>query len=374
MYMYTHPHPPTHPHTRSHTHSHTHSYTHTHTHTHSHTHTHTQHVSLDHLNLRLADTEFSLEAFAAFRSCQLQAPRAYILDPSTAHPLDLSGGGGGEEGTMGAGGEGELLRDLIMVSEEGHAERRDFASAQINSLLVSRKLSCLHVFLPPFLFPDLPLSPSQPGLVSSQEEWTLGRRKHMYDVNSFRCQRQPMYGSDLVHTIRALCQQERKLSSATPLPSPSSSVPSSWLWAGSLACQLLQGGVRPEEGGAGSLLLSQGLISYERRAAVMEATIKRSHSSHCHTSHTSHHTSHITLLTSHSSHCHTPHFTHLTPHTLTSHSSHCHITHAHFSHITHTLSTGSLLQYLWPQLQQSLSSVTILLPHTHSTRRGTLAP
>ena len=80
--------------------------------------THTQHVCLDHLNLRLADTEFSVEAFEAFRSAQLQASPAYILDPSTAlpHRVDLTEKGGGRVGQLGAGGDGEL-GDLLLVRQ-----------------------------------------------------------------------------------------------------------------------------------------------------------------------------------------------------------------------------------------------------------------
>ena len=55
-----------------------------------------------------------MEAFAAFRSSQLQPPRAYLLDPSAAlpHTLELSGEGEGSE--EGAGGR--ELKDLILVS------------------------------------------------------------------------------------------------------------------------------------------------------------------------------------------------------------------------------------------------------------------
>ena len=75
-----------------------------------------QHVCLDHLNLRLADAEFSVDAFAAFRSSQLQPLRAFLLDPSSAlpHRVELSGremtGERGREGA--AAGE---LQDLILV-------------------------------------------------------------------------------------------------------------------------------------------------------------------------------------------------------------------------------------------------------------------
>ena len=77
-----------------------------------------------------------------------------------------------------------------------------------------------------------------------------------------------MYGRDLVQTILSLCQQDPKKTSASyPM--------GVWLWAGSLACQLLQTGVRPECGGPGSLPLSHCLTSYELRAASMEGTIGR---------------------------------------------------------------------------------------------------
>ena len=98
----------------------------------------------------------------------------------------------------------------------------------------------------------------------------------MHDINSFRCQRQPMYGWDLVQTILSLSRQERSSAGG-----PSLGV---WQWAGFLACQRVQMGVRPEDGGAGSLLLSHALLSYQRRAEVMEGTIRRSFSpSHLHT-------------------------------------------------------------------------------------------
>lgn len=96
----------------------------------------------------------------------------------------------------------------------------------------------------------------------------------MQEINSFRCQHQPMYGQDLVHTILFLCQQDPKKSPSTSLPLSSTSS-SPWLWVGSLACQLLQRGVRPEDGGPGSLLLSNCLHSHEDRAVSMEGTIRR---------------------------------------------------------------------------------------------------
>ena len=130
----------------------------------------------------------------------------------------------------------------------------------------------------------IPVSLSlQPGLSSVQEEWTVGRHRHKHDINTLRCQRQPMYGRDLVHTIRSLCHQgDRRTtpSSAAPPSSSSSSSPATpgegaWLWAGFLACQRLQTEGRPEEGGYGCLALSHALLSYQTRAAMMEETIRR---------------------------------------------------------------------------------------------------
>lgn len=83
----------------------------------------------------------------------------------------------------------------------------------------------------------------------------------MHEVNSYRCRRQPMYGRDLVLTLLSLCRHDCRKAP--------------WLWSGALACQLLQNGVRPEEGGAGSLALSNILVSYQGRAAAMDDTIRR---------------------------------------------------------------------------------------------------
>ena len=47
-----------------------------------------QHISLDHLNLQLASYELDTEAFASFRSRQLQASKALICDP-TRSQLDM---------------------------------------------------------------------------------------------------------------------------------------------------------------------------------------------------------------------------------------------------------------------------------------------
>ena len=72
-------------------------------------------MSLDHLNLRLADSEFSIEAFAAFRSSQLQPPRAYLLDPSAALPPRVHLGGLGGLDSEESTGETEL-QDLVLVN------------------------------------------------------------------------------------------------------------------------------------------------------------------------------------------------------------------------------------------------------------------
>ncbi len=69
-----------------------------------------QTVSLDFLNLRLADYEVNTDAFVAFRSRQLQAPRLLILDPTHSQ-------GTGEESGVGDNNREEgYLEELIMVS------------------------------------------------------------------------------------------------------------------------------------------------------------------------------------------------------------------------------------------------------------------
>lgn len=78
-------------------------------------------MSLDHLNLRLADAEFVIEAFAAFRSSQLQPPRVYLLDPSVVlpHSVELGSGLGSELGVGATGREGAGdLHDLLLVSSK----------------------------------------------------------------------------------------------------------------------------------------------------------------------------------------------------------------------------------------------------------------
>ncbi len=70
-------------------------------------------MSLDFLNLQLADYEVNTDAFVAFRSRQLQAPRLLIMDPTHSPGVDESEGCG--LGNDNRGGEGPL-EDLIMVS------------------------------------------------------------------------------------------------------------------------------------------------------------------------------------------------------------------------------------------------------------------
>ena len=115
----------------------------------------------------------------------------------------------------------------------------------------------------------------QPGLTSAQEEWGMGRHRHMHDINSLRCQRQPVYGRDLVHTILSLCRQQDRRPSQPSSSSPATANEGVWLWTGSLACERVMTGVRPEDGGSGSLALSKALLSYHTRAHVMEDTIRR---------------------------------------------------------------------------------------------------
>ena len=121
----------------------------------------------------------------------------------------------------------------------------------------------------------------QPVLTSAQEEWGMGRHRHMHDINSLRCQRQPMYGRDLVHTILSLCRQPDRRPSQPSSSSPATTNEGVWLWTGSLACERVMTGVRPEDGGSGSLALSKALLSYHTRAHMMGDTIRRlTNSSH----------------------------------------------------------------------------------------------
>ena len=94
-----------------------------------------------------------MEAFAAFRSSQLQPPRAYLLDPSAAlpHTLELSGEGEGSE--EGAGGR--ELKDLILVSIyvhtcTVHVHFCFFVAADENkslhAFLVQYSFLCIHDF------------------------------------------------------------------------------------------------------------------------------------------------------------------------------------------------------------------------------------
>ena len=48
------------------------------------------------------------------------------------------------------------------------------------------------------------LLPLQPSLKAQRDEWASGVRRHVYEVNSRRCRRTPMYGRDLVCTVRGL--------------------------------------------------------------------------------------------------------------------------------------------------------------------------
>ena len=70
-----------------------------------------QHISLDHLNLQLASYELDTEAFAAFRSRQLQAPKALIFDPNHSQ-LDI--GEDMEEDEQGKNAT-SFLEDLHLV-------------------------------------------------------------------------------------------------------------------------------------------------------------------------------------------------------------------------------------------------------------------
>ena len=65
---------------------------------------------MDYLNMCLVDYEISTEAFAAFRTRQLQATRALLMDASPPHPAPLERG---ERETRSTG----FLEDLYLVSQ-----------------------------------------------------------------------------------------------------------------------------------------------------------------------------------------------------------------------------------------------------------------
>ena len=77
-----------------------------------------QRVSLDHLNLQLCSYELCTEAFAAFRSRQLQAPRVLMIDPTRSQiDLQVAGGVGDEEEEEEGKFRSSVLQDLHMVRQ-----------------------------------------------------------------------------------------------------------------------------------------------------------------------------------------------------------------------------------------------------------------
>ncbi|KAL5477552.1 hypothetical protein EMCRGX_G024363 [Ephydatia muelleri] len=170
-----------------------------------------KHISLDYFNMRLADYELTTEAFAAFRSKQLQAPRSLILDPSSAAPF---------------------------LSDETDIKPSSF-------------LEDLHV----------------PNLALKLKEWAQSCRRHMYEVNSRRCRRLPMYGSDLIRTVTSVCCCPGHYTTVCKAR------PSHWLWTGYSWCFQHMTGSDHWENRTSSL--SSVLVSYKARALAMDEIMRR---------------------------------------------------------------------------------------------------
>jgi hypothetical protein len=126
-----------------------------------------KHVSMDFYNFNLATYELTLSAFSAHRSRQLQAPRSLLL-------------------------------------ELGDTETEDGLSTSFYKEAV----------------------PSWFSFVSTNESGFRSRaqRDILHRVNSFRCRKQPVYGSDMMLAVCTLYSSKQNLNS------------SHWLWSGYLHC------------------------------------------------------------------------------------------------------------------------------------------
>lgn len=121
---------------------------------------------------------------------------------------------------------------------------------------------------------DLLYPPLQPQLRAKLEDWAFSRRRHMHEVNTRRCWRRPMYGTDLVRVVQAVCHYTPSSLTQKRPGSGSSSVPWSWSWSGYAACALHQS--RGTHWSTRSEALREMLCGYEERAALLEETIQRS--------------------------------------------------------------------------------------------------
>ena len=121
---------------------------------------------------------------------------------------------------------------------------------------------CIHYMLYPFFS-------LQSQLTSRQQEWSFLCRRHMHEVNTRRCRRQPMYGSDLIRAVRTVYPQEN-VGGVSKRPPPASSP---WLWSGYVACSLHQR--QPQHWGSSSAALGPLLLSHRQRAVQLEDTIQR---------------------------------------------------------------------------------------------------
>ncbi len=109
----------------------------------------------------------------------------------------------------------------------------------------------------------------------------------MHEVNSRRCRRQPMYGTDLIRAVRTLCLHD--LTSHAPSPPPPrasgsrkaaqpdlpvvSTAHRRWLWSGYLACYHHQ--MCELHWSNSCRALRDALPTYQERATQLEDIIDR---------------------------------------------------------------------------------------------------
>ena len=113
-------------------------------------------------------------------------------------------------------------------------------------------------------------STPQPNLALQHKEWKLSCRKHMCEVNSRRCHRQPMYGTDLIRTVQCVCHYESSSCTDTRQPSMNP-LTSHWLWVGHAACIATcndhwDGGPSP---------LRAALLNHQQRAELLQDITQR---------------------------------------------------------------------------------------------------
>ena len=92
----------------------------------------------------------------------------------------------------------------------------------------------------------------------------------MYEVNTRRCHRQPMYGTDLIRTVQCVCHYESSSCTDTRKPSMNP-LASHWLWVGHAACTAA---CNDNWDGCPSPLRA-ALLNHKQRAESLEEITKR---------------------------------------------------------------------------------------------------